>query len=154
MVGDAVRAPPPGTIYSPTACPLAAAMSLLSSALKPSLPISPHTQPHSTIALHRACSPRVTAFTRMSSSSRSFMARCTSHACSSDCAALSFAPTGTSRRIVREDDEGEGVGPTLESRVGFWALDALIKRVTLLGGQWSEACCRVTWICKLQKHGK
>ena len=99
----------------------------------PSLPISPHAQPHSTIALQRACSPARTVCARNALSSCSFAARCASHACSSACAAERFCPTWTSGfEMLSEEPDGEGVLPRMESRVDFWGdLDALMSRVTL-----------------------
>lgn len=111
-------------------------LSIPSRARRPSLPISPQCQPHSTMALHRASSPRRTAETRSSSSAFSFAARCASQACSSDCAAPSLdgeGPGGVKelREICDASLTDEPSVPMKESRVDFWFLESLMRRVTL-----------------------
>ena len=89
-------------------CPFG--ISNVSSALMPSLPISPHAQPHSTIALHRACSPARIVFVRNAFSSCSLAARCASQACSSDCAAVSFVEVCVLVLLVRVSSDWEAEG--------------------------------------------
>ena len=116
--------------------PFGTKLSIPSRARRPSLPISPQFQPHSTMALHRASRPRRTAETRSSSSSFSFAARCASHACSSDCAAPSLddEEPGGVKELSESCDASppdEPSEPMKESRVGFWFLESLMRRVTL-----------------------
>ena len=59
--------------YHNLLCPFVI-VSKLSNALKPSLPISPHDRPQSTIAVHLACSPTRMVPNRSASSSLSLLA--------------------------------------------------------------------------------
>jgi len=87
------------------------------------------------MALHRASRPRRTAETRSSSSSFSRAASCASHACNSDCAAPSLdeGPGGVKelREICDPSPWDEPSVLMKESRVGFWFLESLMRRVTL-----------------------
>ena len=116
-----------------------------SRALSPSFPISPHFHPHSTIALHLLCKPSLTALTLNLSKAASFVASVVSHAWSSACAALSFvlAEIRLGECEPSDDDDAEGSGGYAgemvamnESRVGFWDLETLIRRVTLQHSQY------------------
>lgn len=114
-------------------CPFGSSPELLprlSRARRPSFPISPHVHPHSTIALHRICNPLWIAVVRRLSSSRSFIARCASHACSSVCAAPSFGPICTSG-LEKLREEADPEEPRKESRECLCCLEALMRRVTL-----------------------
>src|SRR5260221_705573 len=77
-----------------------------------------------------------TTDTRTSSSSFSFAARCASHACSSGCATLSLdddrpGEVKELREICDVSPPDEPSERMKESRVGFWFLESLMRRVTL-----------------------
>lgn len=111
--------------------PLGIGPSNNSRALRPSFPISPHAHPHSTIAWQRSWRPDRIAAIRNTSSSRSFVAKCASHACNSVCAAASLDPTTTSGLTVKLREDVDDEEPKVTSREERWLFDTLINRETL-----------------------
>ena len=126
-----------GRIWKDVPCSFGGRGSSTSNALKPSLPISPQTHPHSTIALARMLNPSLTAVALLSSNSFSLAASCASHACNSAWAmeSLEFPTLRLKGRELksdlRETEERAASTEIIESRLGFDDLDALMRRATL-----------------------
>ena len=125
-----------GWIRSDIPCSLGERGPSTSNALKPSLPISPQTQPHSTIAFTRMFNPSLTTLALLSSNSLSLVASCASHACNSAWAAesLEFPALrlkGLGELKSSEMEERAASIEIIESRLDFDDFDALMRRVTL-----------------------